>query len=121
MRIQIVRRLLATGLALTLASGVAVAKVGKENRKVATKTVVANKSVSSSKEAAARKARLKKIGSAAPKTEPKAAHRKKVAKPDAKSTKKHAHIPAHDELASSTDGGSAAERRARIHSMQVPE
>jgi hypothetical protein len=116
----VVRAALALSISLALASGSALARISKESKKAATKTVTASKSVSSSKEAAARQARLKKIGSATPKTESKAKQHKTAAKPAAKSTKKY--VPAaHDQIARSTDGGSVAERRARIHSMQVPE
>src|SRR5262249_27279582 len=102
-------------------SGNALAKVSSsQSKKAPTKTVATKKNGSPSKEVAARQARLKKIGSATPKAEPKSARPKKAAQPAAKSTKKH--VPAaHDQIASTTDGGSVAERRARIHSMQVPE
>ena len=121
MRNEIVRRLLVTGVALALASGAGLAKISKESTKVATKTVAANKSVASSKEAVARQARLKKIGSASAKTEPKAVQHKKTSGPAANSNKKNAPRQTPDQIASSTDDGSVTKRRARIHSMQVPE
>ena len=119
MRNGIVRRLLVTGVALALASGAALAKISKESAKVATKTVAANKRVASSKEAAARQARLKKIGSGSAKAEPKAVQHKKTSKPAGNQKNAQGRTP--DQIASSTDDGSVAKRRARIHSMQVPE
>jgi hypothetical protein len=115
-----VRTALALSVSLALASGSALAKISKESKKPGPKTVAVKK-VSSSKEAAARQARLKKIGSATPKGQPKVTQPKKAAKPTTTSAKKNHTAPARNQIARTSDGGSVAERRARIHSMQVPE
>jgi hypothetical protein len=123
MRNPLVRVLLALSIGVALASGSALAKVGKESKKPATKTIAIKKNNSISKDAAARRARIKKLGSATPKEPPKASRPAKPTKPNTHSgaTKKNPAQPAHAQIASNSDGGSVAERRARIHTMRVPE
>ena len=124
MRNQIVRRLLATSLGLALTSGTTLAQDSKEQgQKPATKTIAAKQNDSLPKDGAARRARIKKMGSATPKEAPKGNQPPKKDKPNThaalieKSQADHAHA----QIATSSDGGSVAERRARIHSMRVPE
>ncbi len=113
-----VRALLGLSVGLVLISGTALAKAGEEQSpKPASKSATAKKSVLSSKDAAARRTRIKKIGSAATKETPKVSLHRKSSNAEA-STTNH---PAEAQIASNSDGSSVAERRARIHSMRVPE
>jgi hypothetical protein len=108
---RFVRALLALSIGAALSHGAAFAKVSKDqSKKVATKTIATKKSDSPSKDAAARRARIKKMKSAAPK------EARKGSQP-AKPTKQ---VQA-AQVASKADGGSIEERRARIHTMRVPE
>jgi hypothetical protein len=106
-----VTALLGLSISLALASGSAVAKVSKDGKNAATKTVATKKNDSISKDAAARRSRIKKMGSATPKETQKSKAAKKAKLAQAQAT----------QMASNSDGGSVDERRARIHTMRVPE
>lgn len=108
---RFVRALLALSIGAALSHGTAFAKVSKDqSKKVATRTITTKKSVSPLKDAAARRTRIKKMGSAAPKEARKGSL---PAKPTKQVQATH--------MASNADGGSIEERRARIHTMRVPE
>lgn len=114
----LLRAVLGLSIGVLLASGSALATASNEpGKKPVTKSVAAKKSIPSSKDAAARRARIKKIGSAATKEAPKASQ---PAKATIAGSSKKDHT-ADAQLASNSDGGSVAERRAHIHSMRVPE
>lgn len=116
---QVVRSTWILALVMALCSG-ALAKASKEpGKKPPTKSIVTKKTASPSKETAARQARLKKIGSNRAKVEPKATHPTKTPEGNSASPKKHQARAL--QIASNSDGGSINERRARIHSMRVPE